>query len=107
MGAEEPYLEMALSYIDWLIYGCATFIINLTANAGLNAQGDTKTYRNALIFGFLVNIGLDPLLMFGRGTIPQFGSGRDFDCHHPDSVGYCTLYNHKGSTIFLGTAIEI
>ena len=32
MGAEESYLEMALSYIDWLIYGCATFIINLTAS---------------------------------------------------------------------------
>ena len=33
MGVEESYLEMALSYFDWLIYGCATFIINLTANA--------------------------------------------------------------------------
>ncbi len=49
MGAEESYLEMALNYIDWLIFGCATFIINLTVNTGLNAQGDTKTYRNALI----------------------------------------------------------
>ena len=34
MGAEESYLEMALNYIDWLIYGCATFIFNQTANAG-------------------------------------------------------------------------
>ena len=73
MGAEESYLEMALSYIDWLIYGCATFIINLTGNAGLNAQGDTKTYRNALICGFLANIALDPLLMFGWGPFPNLG----------------------------------
>ncbi len=73
VGAEESYLEMALSYIDWLIYGCATFIINLTANAGLNAQGDTKTYRNALICGFMANIILDPLLMFGWGPFPQMG----------------------------------
>ena len=54
-------------------YGCATFIINLTANAGLNAQGDTKTYRNALICGFLANIILDPLLMFGWGPFPEMG----------------------------------
>ena len=72
MGAEESYLEMALSYIDWLIYGYFTFIINLTANAGLN-QGHTKTYRNALIYGFLANIGLDPLLMFGWGPFPNLG----------------------------------
>ena len=50
-----------------------TFIISLTANAGLNAQGDTKTYRNALICGFLANIILDPLLMFGWGPFPQMG----------------------------------
>ena len=41
------------------------FIINYLINSGLTARGDTKTYRNFLIIGFLLNIGLDPLLLFG------------------------------------------
>ena len=97
MGAEDSYLEMALSYIDWLIYGCATFIVNLTANAGLNAQGDTKTYRNALICGFLANIGLDPLLMFGWGPFPNLGV---------EGIAIATILIQLGIVLYIITKVR-
>ena len=42
-------------------------------NGTLNAQGDTKSYRNVLIFTFFLNIFLNPLFIFGYGFIPAFG----------------------------------
>ena len=39
----------------------------------MNAQGDTKSYRNVLIFSFFLNIFLNPLFIWGYGFIPGFG----------------------------------
>ncbi|MCF7929628.1 MAG: MATE family efflux transporter [Spirochaetales bacterium] len=65
MGAEPALLDTAFRYSSILVGGSVFFIINAVFNASLTARGDTKTYRNFLILGFLLNIGLDPLLMFG------------------------------------------
>ena len=37
------------------------------------AQGDTKTYRNVLIVGVILNIILNPIFIFGLFFIPAFG----------------------------------
>lgn len=97
MGADGDYLQLALSYIHWLIYGCVTFILNLTANAGLNAQGDTKTYRNALIAGFLANIILDPLFLFGGGPLPALGV---------EGIALATILIQAGIVVFLLTQLR-
>ena len=73
MGASGEYLELSLDYMNWLIYGSGVFIFALVINSGLNAQGDTKSYRNALICGFFANIILDPLFLFGWGYFPALG----------------------------------
>ena len=73
MGASGEYLELSLDYMNWLIYGSGAFIFALVINSGLNAQGDTKSYRNALICGFFANIILDPLFLFGWGYFPALG----------------------------------
>ena len=48
-------------------------MIQISLNGTLNAQGDTKSYRNVLIFSFFLNIILNPLFIFGYGFIPAFG----------------------------------
>ena len=48
-------------------------LIQISLNGTLNAQGDTKSYRNVLIFSFFLNIILNPLFIFGYGFIPAFG----------------------------------
>ena len=73
MGASGEYLEFSLDYMNWLIYGSGAFIFAFVINSGLNAQGDTKSYRNALICGFFANIILDPLFLFGWGPFPALG----------------------------------
>jgi len=48
-------------------------MIQISLNGALNAQGDTKSYRNVLIFSFFLNIFLNPLFIWGYGIIPGFG----------------------------------
>ena len=42
-------------------------------NSLLHAEGDTKTYRNVLVLSFLLNIILNPILIFGFLFIPAYG----------------------------------
>ena len=48
-------------------------LIQISLNGTLNAQGDTKSYRNVLIFTFFLNIILNPIFIFGFFVIPAFG----------------------------------
>jgi putative MATE family efflux protein len=42
-------------------------------NAVLNAQGETKPFRNILIVAFFLNIGLDPWFIYGGLGVPAMG----------------------------------
>ena len=65
IGADETTIEPAMRYARILVAGSVFFVLNYTVNAGLTSRGDTRSYRNVLIIGFLLNIGLDPLLLYG------------------------------------------
>ena len=73
LGASGEYLEIALDYINLILCGTLFIVIQSIANACLNAQGDTKTYRNVLIISFFLNCGLDPWFMYGGFGIPAMG----------------------------------
>jgi len=73
MGAKDEALSLALDYTYIILIGVLPMLIGLGANAVLIARGDTKSYRNTLIFGFFMNLLLDPLFMYGYGFIPAFG----------------------------------
>ena len=49
------------------------FILVVSLNSLLHAEGDTKTYRNVLVLSFLLNVILNPVLIFGFLFIPAFG----------------------------------
>ena len=73
LGASEAYLEVCLTYINTILAGTLFFMANFALNAILVSKGDTKTYRNTLIFGFFANLVLNPLFMFGFAFIPAMG----------------------------------
>ena len=73
MGTEEENIILTLKYTNIIFAGSIFFYIQLSLNSGLNAQGDTKSYRNILILSFFLNIILNPLFVFGYGIIPSFG----------------------------------
>ncbi len=73
MGADQEGIILSRKYLDIIFYGTIIVLIQISLNGTLNAQGDTKSYRNVLIFSFFLNIFLNPLFIFGYGFIPAFG----------------------------------
>ena len=63
----------AVDYINVIFIGSIIFFLLVVSNVALTARGDTKSYRNVLIFGFFLNIFLNPLFIYGFGPIPAMG----------------------------------
>jgi len=73
LGASENYLGECVLYMNAIFAGSIFFVLIHVFNAMLNAQGDTKTFRNFLIVGFLLNIVLDPWFIYGGLGMPAMG----------------------------------
>jgi len=76
MGANDLVLSLGMSYMRVILMGTGFFLLNAIVNAGLTSRGDTKSYRNVLFIGMFLNIGLDPLFLFGFAPlgIPAMGA---------------------------------
>ena len=75
MGSDASGITLTREYLDIIFYGTFIVMIQISLNGTLNAQGDTKSYRNVLIFSFFLNIILNPIFIWGYGFIPAFGIG--------------------------------
>ena len=73
MGSTKEVTNLGLEYTNIIFYGSILFILVVALNSFLHAIGDTVTYRNALILSFLLNIILNPILIFGFLFIPPLG----------------------------------
>jgi MATE family, multidrug efflux pump len=73
LGASGSYLAMALAYMNAIFSGTIFFLVNYVLNAILNASGDTRSFRNFLVFGFFLNLALDPWFLFGGFGMPALG----------------------------------
>ncbi|MGB5792055.1 MATE family efflux transporter, partial [Poseidonibacter sp.] len=73
LGASGEYLGTSIEYINPILFGAVFFMFNFSLNSILVALGDTKTYRNTLIFGFFANLVLNPIFIYGFLFIPAMG----------------------------------
>ena len=73
MKSTETVTNLGLQYTDIIFSGSIIFILVVALNSLLHAEGDTKTYRNVLILSFILNIILNPILIFGFLFIPPLG----------------------------------
>ena len=73
MGSTPEVVSLGLEYTNIIFSGSILFILVVSLNSLLHAEGDTKTYRNVLILSFLLNVILNPILIFGFLFIPAFG----------------------------------
>ena len=73
LGASGEYLKTSITYINPILAGSIFFMLNFALNSILVSQGDTKTYRNSLIFGFFANLILNPIFIYGFLFIPALG----------------------------------
>lgn len=73
MRVGDEVFATASSYLGVMFFGLPAFMVGFTANGVLTAQGDTDTNKQAQMVACLVNIGLNPLLMFGASGLPGLG----------------------------------
>lgn len=72
-GANGAIFAPALEYFTITAGGSVLFFILMTIMFSFNAQGDTFTLTKLFAFSTVINVILDPILIFGWGPIPAFG----------------------------------
>ncbi len=73
MKASPTVIELGVSYLRIFFAGISIFFINDALGSIFRASGNTKSPTIAFAAGTVINIGLDPLLIFGWGPIPAYG----------------------------------
>jgi putative MATE family efflux protein len=73
LGASEQMLPYILNYINIILYGSFFQFFAMMGNGILRGEGNTVTPMRVMMVGTLVNIALDPLLIFGIGPFPAMG----------------------------------
>ncbi len=92
-----PYREAGQGYFNILILSLPGFIIGYSANGILQARGDTKSLQLAMMVAFFVNIGLNPLLMYGiPGVVPGIGF---------NGIALATVLSQSGVALFILTRV--
>jgi len=73
MKASPGVIDLGVSYLQIFFAGISIFFINDALGSIFRASGNTKSPTIAFATGTVINIGLDPLLIFGWGPIPAYG----------------------------------
>ena len=73
MGTTEAMLPLVESYMDVWYYGMPFMVVPLIANAVIRAFGDAKFPSMIMATSAVLNIVLDPILIFGAFGIPAMG----------------------------------
>lgn len=66
-------IELGSKYIKIILVGSTAMFIPMIANNILRAEGNTLIPMISMLIGSIINIVLDPLLIFGYGFFPELG----------------------------------
>lgn len=73
LGATPEILILIHQYMEIWYLGVPFVIVPMVGNNALRAKGDMKTPATIMLIIVVVNIILDPLLIFGLGPFPELG----------------------------------
>jgi putative MATE family efflux protein len=91
-NASGEYLSNSIIFIDIIVMGLPFYLLSSYSNAILVSNGDTKSFRNVLIFNFFLNILLNIWFIYGGfGMAPLGFSG----------IAYATITTEFISMLFL------
>ncbi|GAB5447730.1 MATE family efflux transporter [Gymnodinialimonas sp.] len=93
VSADADYQNTAITYYRLLTLALPGFIVAAGANGILQAHGDGKSMRRALVVAFFANLCLNPVLMFG---IPGVWGGFGFA-----GLAVSTFISQTGVMIYL------
>lgn len=87
------YRDAALGYYKVLLFALPGFFLTFAGNGILQAHGDSRTMQRGMMAAFFVNIGLNPLMMFG---IPSVWGGIGFN-----GIAVSTIICQTGVMLFV------
>lgn len=73
MGAPDDMIPMIRSFMLILYGGVPFIVVGMVGMASMRATGDTRLPSTLMIAAAILNIILDPILIFGVGPIPAMG----------------------------------
>ena len=73
LGADETTLPLIREYMLIWFLGIPFLIVPMVGNSAVRATGNTKLPGLIMVAGALINIVLDPLLIFGIAGFPELG----------------------------------
>ncbi len=73
MGADDALVEHTVGYSTWIFAGSTFMFFFFSGASILRGEGDMKTPMVGIGLSVVLNVVLDPLLIFGPGPFPEFG----------------------------------
>ncbi len=73
LTSEQQVFESAVVYMRTIFIGFSFMILYYVFEAALRALGNTKTPMKFVFISVLINVILDPILIFGLGPFPKMG----------------------------------
>ena len=73
MGANEDIVRVGSGYTKWMLVGNVTIVGLFLINAIFRGAGNAAIAMHSLWIANILNMILDPILIFGWGPIPAFG----------------------------------
>ncbi len=73
LGAPEDLIPLIRGFMIILYSGVPFVVVGMVGMASMRATGDTRLPSKLMILGSILNVALDPILIFGLGPIPAMG----------------------------------
>lgn len=73
LGADAELLPLIRAYMQIWFAGSVFMVLNMVCNSILRATGDVRGSAMIMLLASLLNLILDPLLIFGLGPFPALG----------------------------------
>ena len=73
LGATKAIIPLSWEYMSVWLIGLPFVVVPMVGNAAMNSAGEVKLPALMMFFAAIVNLVLDPLLIFGLWGFPQMG----------------------------------
>ena len=73
LGAPDDMIPMIRTFMTILYCGVPFLVIGMVGTSSMRATGDTVLPSKLMVAGAVLNVGLDPIFIFGLGPVPALG----------------------------------